>query len=377
MEGSVRYWTPAFLPLFILAAYPAVCGSQTLIRIAEDDACPDCRIELEPVATLRPPAERVGFVVLPSSSVARDRDGRFVAGLVLGEAAIAVFGPDGSFSHVFGRFGQGPGEFSDGRMFVRIGAGDTVHVFQSIVHSVWSPGARAFLDSRRLQVRPFDVVLQDGRTIVRAAVHGPGGTGIPVHVLAEDGTVATGIGRVNGQDSSMNPVDWVRRLARARRDRSVWVAQWKRYEISRFDLSGREETKLVREAAWFPPRTDPVEAEGYLTRARPTVEGLVESSEGTLWVVISRGDPAYDPPELPRGVEGEPLDPYQDDNGRLDTVIEVLDVTRGRLLARAELDPYMRFIDTPDDEPLLYSMRTIETGEVVVDIWRATLLGRP
>lgn len=314
------------------------------------------------------------FVVLPTPSIARDREGRYLTGVMLGEAPLAVFGPSGTFSHVYGRFGPGPGEFGDSRVFIRVGASDAVHVFQDVTHTVLSPGARAFVTSRTIQVRPWCVTLEAETPIVCAPVQAPRGQATPLQVLAEDGTVARGIGLVADRPLDFrNPQDLDRRIGRAHAGAAVWSAHRIRYEMSRFDLAGREETRVVREAPWFPLRDEHIVGEGYRTRARPLVEGVREPIEGTLWVTISRGDPGYEPPTLPPGREGVRLDPFQDDNHRLDTVIEVLDVTRGRLLARAEVDPYLRFVSTPDNEVLLYSMRTLEGGDVVVDIWRAYL----
>lgn len=345
---------------------------QTVVPIGEDDACSECSVDLERVATLRPPSERVGFLVIPSPDIAQDRAGRYVAGPMVGEAALAVFDGSGALSHVFGRFGQGPGEFSDSRMFIRIGAGDTVHVFQDVRHTVLAPGAREFVRTRQMQVRPLGVALVGSTAVLRVPVQAPRGRVTALQVLARDGSVALGIDTLSdGGPGSTNPLWGARRLARSRGDDGVWSAHWTRYEIGSFDLKGRPEVRVVRDAPWFPPRDDYVSGEGYSTRARPKTEGLVEPNDGTLWVAISEGDPAYEPPDLPPGAEGDPIDAYEDDNGRLDTVLEVLDIRQGRLLARAEVDPYLRFVSTPDDEPLLYSMRTLDTGDVVVDVWRA------
>lgn len=355
---------------------PPPASGQTVLRIAEDDACAACSIDVELVVTLQPPSDRLGFTVLPIPGILRDREGRYVAGIMVGDAPIAVFDPSGALSHGFGRLGEGPGEFAEGPgPVMMVGGDDTVHVVQFATHSVLGPGAREFIRRRQLALRPWCATIVVGTMVACSPVQAPGGRGTPLQVLAEDGRVARGIGfQPDRPIDFTHTLDRSRRVARAAGDDAVWSARRIEYEMSRFSLDGQEQVRVVRDAPWFPPQDEDYEnGEGYLTPQRPWIEALREPTEGTLWVVTSRGDRSYEPPELPPGAEGVEIDPYEDDNGRLDTVIEVLDVAQGRLLARAELDPYLRFVDTPDDELLLFSLRTLPAGDVVVDIWRARL----
>ena len=228
-----------------------------------------------------------------------------------------------------------------------------------------------------MPVRPFDVVLASGKAVVRATIAVPRGRSTPIQVLDEEGSVGRGIGLIAGRSLDVSdPLNAARRLATARDAEGIWSAYWHRYEISRFSLDGAEEVRVVRRSEWFRPY-DPrprIPGEGYATPQRPRIEALVEPVGGLLWVAISQGDDDYEP--TIGGPEGPVLDPYAANNERLDTRLEVLDVTGGRVVARRDFEEHLQVVNTSDGRPLFFSLRESALGDLVVDIWQMRLVGR-
>lgn len=348
--------------------------AQDIVRIDDRPQCAQCRIDVERIATLTPPSEEFSVVRLPTPSVARDLGGRYVVGLVLGQAAIAVFDGSGTWSHSVGRLGEGPGEYYNARMLLRVDSADSLHVFQLTRETVLAPGARTVARAKTIEVSPSDIVFCGGRRIVAAVVRAPRGTSTPVQVLARDGSVVEGIGLVAGRPLSFDhPVFVARRLACAGESANVWSAYWTRYELSRFTPAGDEEVRIVRVGEWFSPY-EPEPGEGWMIPQRPILEGLVDLGDGTVLVALSEADAEYAAP-VSDNPEGAPIDPFVGNDRRLDTVLEVLDIATGQVLARRKLDEYLGIVSTAGrQEPLFFSLREEGTGDLVVDVWRVRMV---
>ena len=69
-----------------------------------------------------------------------------------------------------------------------------------------------------------------------------------------------------------------------------------------------------------------------------------------------------------------PVDRDIDLNRYLDTTIEVMDVAKGKVLARQSFDAYLRFVDSPDGTVLLYSLRPDGYGDLVCDVFEAAVM---
>ena len=99
----------------IAAALLTACGE-------DDTACAQCRLEARALVQLGPDDH-----VLDDSRVVQDRNGWYYVAPVSETGAVAVYTRHGTFHHLIGRAGQGPGEL--GRIdFVLPWGGDTVAV---------------------------------------------------------------------------------------------------------------------------------------------------------------------------------------------------------------------------------------------------------
>jgi hypothetical protein len=99
------------LALTIVVVFALPLLTQGLVVIRAEPACPSCSIELSKVATLGA-AEGPGELgVQPSINAAAD-DRFYVFDPTVEPGKILVFDRAGRFLAVFGRSGDGPGEYS-------------------------------------------------------------------------------------------------------------------------------------------------------------------------------------------------------------------------------------------------------------------------
>ncbi len=366
-----------------VAALPGPAqGMQDVIRIADEPSCRDCEIRFASAVTLVLPPDVASFTSFPSPGLARLSDGRYLAGPVQGGGVLAVFEADGSFLGVSGASGAGPGEFlgQPFLMTLRVAPSGTAYAFEGpYVHTLDEAGRSVARVT--VPLRPEDAVAMDAVLALQAPVGEPDGHGSVVQVIREDGSIVSGIGTspdrplVGGE-----PFSGLRRLARGRESGTIWSAFLNRYEIILFDFAGTEVRRLHRDAPWFEPYAGFIHGELFLEPQRPRIEGLVESPERLLWVVLSQAPREFRPLAGlggggPEGGEGR-LDPYMDLTPLLETTVEVLDPYEGALLARDRLPGRLLVVGTDDDEVLLYRVRAGEAGDLVIDLFRPSL-GRP
>ena len=171
--------------------------AQAVVEIDDRVACPSCLIETgSPEVTLVPPTDRFSFTSFPPLSVVRDSEGNHISGPVTGDAVVAVFGPDGSYTSSYGKIGPGPGEFLGPMlMFIEVGDDD-------------------------------------------------------VHLLRPDGTIGAGFG-ASETNAERSEWDGVRVLGRSVDRADVWSAHPNRYLIRRYGPDGEEKTRTERLSMWF------------------------------------------------------------------------------------------------------------------------------
>jgi hypothetical protein len=297
-----------------------------------------------------------------------------------GDSAIGVFGPEGEYLHGYGRSGGGPQEFhgAPAPMVVRVGEDDLVYVLEGGFLHELTAGAAGHLEKARISLPANDAIVVGTTQLVQWPVRELSGAGAPIQVLSADRRSTHGIGITSARPMTLtSPYDGFRRLGRAHREGRVWSAYVNRYEMSRFRLDGLEELRVSRVVDWFREYEEELPGEMILVPSRPRVEGLLESADGVLWVAVSHADARVRDRSGPnRPVQGEvQVDPDIDFNQLLDTTIEILDTSNGEVLASRTFDAYLRFVNTTDDRALLYALRPLETGDLVVDIYAGTLVG--
>jgi hypothetical protein len=345
-----------FLPLASLSS------QSRQLTIPDNPACSRCRMVLERVATLGSSGEPAFSW---ATRVAVDSRGRFFVASTYDPGKIVMYDTRGVLTRTFGRPGSGPGEFGDLVHMLRVGPGDSVHVFEGNRESVLAPGIAAFGSQRILPVLPNDVLfLRNGRSVVQRAIMGEGRTALPLHLLDPGGRIARSFGGGEPFDPG-RPYLGVLLLSAASGNR-IWSAHFGAYRIDLWSLDGSRLRTLVRDANWF----GPWDHEPYsLDRARrhPRIVGVAEDPQGRLWVNIKVPNPRWRPPADGKEMR---LDETPDD-GEFFTVLEVLDPRTGRLLARGRFA--QNLIGFIGNGLTLFSRREDAAGNVVIDVWRVRL----
>ena len=342
-------------------AAPLTCQGSTRV-VPSNPACPSCKIVLDPVVTLGrsgdPPLTRL-------TRVAVDSRGQFYAAPTYNRGEIAMYDAGGRFVRKFGRPGQGPGEFGGPIHMLRVGPGDSIHVFEGPRHTVLAPALRAFGSVRLLPVLLNDLAfLADGRMVAQQMVVGRGGIGQPLHVIGDGGRIAQSFAGTDKWDPA-RLYSGIRPIAPASGNR-VWSAHTGAYRVELWEPAGSNSLILVRDASWFQPWEQVIRrsAEG---RERPRIVDVAEDRQGRLWVSILVRDPKH---RRSRETREVPLTEV-DANAEFDTVLEVLDPRSGRLLARTRFEQIIpAFIG---DGSVVFARREDADGNIVVDVWRARL----
>lgn len=346
-----------FLPLASLSS------QSRQLTIPDKPSCPTCRIVLERVVTLGSSGEPA---LSRSTHVAVDSRGRFFAAPTYDPGKIVMYDARGVVVRTFGRPGQGPGEFGALIHMLRVGPGDSIHVFEGNRESVLSPGIAGFGSQRILPLLPNDVLfLRDGRAVVQRTILGDGRTALPLHILDTQGRIARSFGG-GGLLDPRKPYLGVLRLFPAPGDR-IWSAHFGAYRIDLWSLDGSRLQTLVRDAAWFRPWDNEPISSTVAERRHPRVVSVAEDPQRRLWVNVAVPGPRWRPPHGGREMRLDELD----EDAEFDTVLEVLDPRNGRLLARGRFAQSMSgFIG---NGPMLFSRREDAAGNVVIDVWRVRL----
>ena len=341
--------TPA---LFAWALVPAALMGQEVIRIPSTPTCPNCRIELEHVVTFggsREDSVDVGHLLR------RNSRGEYLATRRWAPYQVAAFSEAGKLLKVFGRRGEGPGDWEVAE-FLEIGRGDTLHVFDIFNlrrQTLLAPGSwrvgrivalpvLPVLERSKMILGPQAyVLLPDGRYIV----NGERGDSA-LHLVGVDGELVRSFGvgyreedpppppskrhlsvLEPGEAAGLRREGVIRRQLAAAGEGRIWAAYPNRYEIELWDTAGQRLRRLGREADWFKPwRWDEVTAtqrrHGLRERERPGEEdapphpypptfwGLQQDAGGRIWTLLWGGhEPSAAPGTDATGPIVEVLDP--------------------------------------------------------------------
>ena len=343
--GTFATWWPIAGLLVLLSSVPIPAGAQqpgagrrTNTEQIAEGGCPACRIRVEPELLVGVGTEEHGGV--STGFLQRDSRGRFLHRNIYDMSRILVFGSDGNYQTAIGRQGGGPGEFvAVGNFFV--GPGDTIHVFDqgNARYSTFTPS----FEYVRSVVLPAGnpqsfVALAPGRYVISAGYRTRDRFGMPLHNLTPGG-LGTSFGGTDALQGRTRPERWalVRRLV-ADTDSTFWAVYGAEYRIDLWHDDGHTIRTLERNAPWF-VRAPPNTIEG---RLNPFVLDAQIDEYRRLWMLVLVRDRQWRQ-RVEWGREGAPgVRGLQTDTGRddhiYDSVIEVIDLDRGTVLATTRVD---------------------------------------
>ena len=353
----------------LLAGPPAALAGQDR-TVLEFDPCAGCKIEVSKDIVLGSDGESLLGGV---AQVARLHDGRIAVVFDPVDYEFTVFSADGSKWTRVGRKGEGPGEY--GWIQSLLARGDRLHLFDPVRarHTVLD---RDFAVIRtdgmmRGQAMP-GAVLDDSTYLMNGTLRTPERVGYALHVVV-GGSVARSFDEPPGGVGLRRSDVHLRRSLAVGRDGSVWSAHRSRYRIDSWDpATGSRLRTLVRSAEWFPAHDGDDLPDDPARPPKPVVMKIREDREGLLWVLIHVADARWGEALAKNPESGEHQLDYEKLNTAFDTVLEVVDVKRGRVLASTRVDAFLRDL-VGDGWAMAYGPPHKEAGIQVLQMWRLRL----
>jgi hypothetical protein len=215
------------------------------------------------------------------------------------------------------------------------------------------------------------VELGAGRFIVNARIRTRDGFGYAFHLLNQDRIVAP-LGRSDALDGANRPPFALVRPIAPGNAGTFWAVNFTDYVLTQHQYDGRPLRRLTADRDWF-TTADPSTPEGVFN---PRIQELVfDPQMGLLWILAKVRDPLFDE-RIVRGREAMPgVYEWLSRTGSMvdlyDTIIEVIDPTRGEIMATLRLDGYASTFVVPW-RVAIYQERP--TGEGDLRIHRMSLV---
>jgi hypothetical protein len=290
-----------------------------------------------------------------------DSRGRFIVGPTYTPGEIVMYDRGGKLLRRFGRKGQGPGEFQSINR-LGVGPGDSIHVFDYTRHTVLAPGLTSFVSATEAPFPPHQFTfLSDGKMVASKIMVDSRGVAEPLHIIDGKGEIT----RSFGGTGPWNPKQIYRalRAVAASSANSVWSGWIPEYRIELWTAAGEHVITLERDANWFRPWSVSDLRTPAAGLQRPRISGLAEDDDARLWVTIAVPNPDWHPSSTTHELRMSELDP----NEMFDTVIEVLDPGKGRVIARAKRKGMVTgFIG---GGTVVYTKREDHAGNTLIDVW--------
>ena len=346
-------------------------------RISSDVSCTGCRVQLVHVTRLRTTGAPASFDW--RSKVAQASRGLYYVAPTMTEA-VFVHDSSGRFVGMVGSPGAGPGELSN-RYGIRafVIPGDSLMVYDGAL------GRRTVFDSEGAFVRTARVAsslayapLSNDRTAVGAMFNSAERIGLPLHILSPEGKITASLGsRTTLRSVRVNGLNAQRRIALGKAG-TIWLHHVNSYRFEQWTAEGHLLGEYERVAAWFPPRQQ------ITPPPSDPIDRLVDMAEdaGGLWTLTHDVEPDW---RIAYGADfgnERPMPTIGQQHGMYDTVIEYLDPTNSRVVARAKsataFHGFVQSVGRPASAspPLIFSLQEDEAGDIYIDIY-ALQLYRP
>jgi hypothetical protein len=298
----------------------------------------------------------------------RDPDGGFLVVSTPMLHTAMLFDSTGVFVRSIGNAGGGPGEYQeigpivthgDHRWFV-----DRVQQRISVLDADYG-----LAQEHKLPLRPWDLfVVDDSTFLVSANTMTPAQIGIPFHLVRSNGEIIRSFGE-SGR-AVVAPVDRYR--VRSLGDGTFLAIGEGGYEVERWSLDGHRLSAWDRTGGWFADGQETAAARAAeRPRLKPPVVRALVSRGNHLWVLIIVPDPRWRESRVEvRQASGAVTFRITDDNLEYDSIIEVLDLESGQVVARTRIDTYL---DSFVDDHHAYSFHTDSADIPSVNIWSVIL----
>lgn len=306
-------------------------------------------------------------------TITQDRSGRYYVVPMADFQSIGVYRQDGEFDRLI------RGTATDAGHFVYVSEvktrNDTLIVVDDRNLILISTTDDEPIHVAPLHYHPEGILpLPTGGYMTQADIRIASMIGLPVHIHGAAGEHIRSFGRSSDRLSATSPYDFVRTIAYGPGE-SFFVVSVNRYRIENWSLSGRLLRTIEKTPSWFTP-WERMPPDRRAERPPPWFDSVrFDEGDGVLWCVFhvpdrnwvktSDADPTVEGPGSPDLT----LDKMHD---IFDTIIEVIDLTSGEVLASKRID--QRISGYLNDGRNLYTTvtRDKEAG-IVLNLLRLTL----
>jgi hypothetical protein len=255
---------------------------------------------------------------------------------------VKVFDKHGAYWRTIGRRGEGPGEFMLITALDVDPPGTYLAVYDAALsrRTILDLAHDSVLSTFRLAVapEPMPILLDNGAVLVNRLLATREGVGYPLHLLGADGQLIRSFGSTDGEFDPTQPFPIRRVMTKARTGDAIWIVRPSRYALELWNLEGDLLRVVERDAAWFESgyagHTDADEP------PPPIVMGMQEDSAGLLWVFLGVADPEWRGSVTASSPDGTHRT-IDDLSGFRDTIVEVLDPSRARVVATGRFAEYL------------------------------------
>jgi hypothetical protein len=223
----------------------------------------------------------------------------------------------------------------------------------------------------QLPAYAMNAVFWGRNLVVNSNIGTPDLAGYPLHVLSTDGSVVRSLGYDGGPYRVDMPYSGLRVLT-ACPNGTLWFATLTRYELTGVSPDGTE-TLVRRKARWFEPHASRPLYTEEAGPPPPMLQALHCDDENRLWTLTHVADPSWRSAGLRpanRDYHGTKWETRFQPDRYYDTIIEVIDTRRGRVITAARTDRYIEYI-LPGGTMGVY--REID-GEPSLVMWNARLV---
>ena len=333
-----------------------------LTVVGESD-CSECRIELADIVTLGDTTDTTS--VLPNAAgrecmVGRLSTGEYVLSGIVGGGFLNVYSDMGKVVRTIGRKGAGPGEFRSG-LRVAVGSGDSLYVVDdgnARIQVVSAAGEYARVFPTKDRYRSF-TLLPDDRLLLFRSPSSRENT--LYHGFDRDGREVISFGAPQQPDSALELENGL--VSTAPRGR-FWTASHWSYDLQRWSGPDTLDLTVTRKVDWF-PSPSLFSADVYVNiPPPPMLLHAWEDNSGKLWTYTAVADPSWKP-----GMGMRVTPEWQEKT--FDTVIEVIDLGTGRLLATHR---YPSRLAPLCSSPLMYTVVELPDGDLRVKVIEPRLI---
>jgi hypothetical protein len=279
-----------------------------------------------------------------------------------------LFDFDGGYLRSVGRRGEGPGEFMEiGEVLFD---GDSLFVNDpGLLRISVFDSAFAYVRSTPISRRFTRWLPAPSGWIVHGLFQTRGSVGQPLHLMAPDGEVVSSFGREDASVVRGRSDEYTRILAPS--DRGFWAAHFTRYRLELWDFDEHLSRTIDVDADWFRPHHDfGVQQDG--EPSPPAIYDVREDADtGHLWVLMHVIDPDWeDGLTERRGPQGRTRITYTSRQAYFDTLVEVIDIESGMIVARRRFD---ELIDRFGEKGHVYGRMDGDQGEALLMVWALRL----